>query len=297
MRAQSSGRKLPSSSVLPEIYIQATSPFAIMAAIQVPFEKSTGKERLKDITQEVFLKGTPKDMVVRSSWTVPSITYKDDSVCIPPFKEYTSLKSNILADNESKLLTMPYLGEDGEEEAQEALVNKLPQIYEIRHDINALSDLRDEQCRFYSESINSFLDEVGLTWDMILFWLLAQDMEIRDVNRKSSGHRVFERLLLDRSAFDKEFFQRDDRKRNATLFVREPDRWRGLLRRLKEPSASQLRLAALACSAIFTKCNFSPWYLARQSETMQAYVQEKTTAAQDPSKFSFRSIACRVCYE
>ncbi|KAH7079176.1 hypothetical protein BKA63DRAFT_409412 [Paraphoma chrysanthemicola] len=296
-RAQSNSRGPPSTSLLPEKYLQAKSPFANISTVQVPFEKSSGKDRLKDVSQEVFTNTTPKDSIVRSSWTVPSLSHKADGISIPPFKEYVSLKTNILADNQSKLSTLPYFGEDGEEQDEKVLRKKLPHIYEIRHDINAWSDLRDEQCRFYAESIEIFLEELGLTWDMVLYWLLVPDKEIREVNKASNGHQMFEKLLLERSAFDNEFFHRDEKPRKAILFERGPDRWSGFLSRIQKPSAMQLRLTSLACLAILAKCNVSPWYLARRSKTMQSYIQEKTIAAQRSSHFTFRNIACRVCHE
>jgi hypothetical protein len=267
-----------------------------MATIQVPLDKGHNKGRMKDITQEIFTEATSKTAAAKSAWAIATTPYKVEDVSIPLFKEYVGLKYNILADNESKLMTMPYLGDEDEEGAQQELVNKLPLIYEIRHDINALSDVRNEQCRFYADSIEPFLNEIRLTWDMILYWLLAPDSLLAQIDRnfKHTGPKVD---LLDRSPYDREYFHRDEEKRKAILFDRRPGQWQELLRQIKQPSAVQLRTASLTCASVLANCKISPWYLARQTTTMRGYVQSKTVAAKSASKFNFRSVVCRVCHE
>lgn len=267
-----------------------------MPVIQTPLEKGHNKDHTKEISQEIFLKGTLKDSVIKSNWSVPTVTYRTGGVRIPSFKEYVSLKTNILADNESKLMTLPYLGDADDkkaEEAQEELIRKLPTVYEIRHDINAVYDFRQEQCRFFTESVDEFLVDIGLTWDAILYWLLVPDERLKEAvgnTRKSSDVD-----LLDRSAYEIEEFQRDGKKK-AILFVRGPNCWRGLLSQLKALSIEEIWTSALVCAAIFANCNLSPWYIASRCETMQKYVRGKTSARQSTQEFSFRSIACRVCH-
>jgi len=280
---------------LPEKYVQPVSPFEKMPTIQFPFEKGQNKDHLKEVSQEIFTKATPKDTVVRSSWSVPTTAYRYRGIRIPSFKEYVSLKTNILADNESKLLTMPYLWDDDEEGEQRELIDKLPLIYEIKNDFNAASDLRDEQCRFYTDSIEPFLTDIGITWDTILYWLLAPKAYLRRIDRSvpQDSHVNFS----DRSTYEEEVFYRGDEKKEAKLFERRPGQWQELLRQLKEPSFGQLQTAALACAAILASCKFSPWYMARQSATMRNYVRSKTTAAEPAPDFTFRSVMCSVCHE
>ncbi|KAF2823532.1 hypothetical protein CC86DRAFT_356221 [Ophiobolus disseminans] len=294
IRAQGRNDSSREAYRLPEKYVQSTSPFAHLSAIQIPLEKGQNRH-MKEISQEIFTKATPKDTVVRSVWSVPTTKYRSNKIRIPSFKEYVHLKTNILADNESKLLTMPYLGERDDERAQQDLVDKLPSIYEIRHDINALSDLRNEQCRFYIDSIEPFLGDVGVTWESILYWLLAPDALLKLMSRTFSTKDAVD--LLDRSAYDSEVFHRDEEERTATLFDRRKRQWQKFFCQLKEPSLGQLKAAALVCAAILASCHFSPWYIARQSTIMQDYTQSKIVAPEPaPSKFTFRSIVCRVCH-
>jgi hypothetical protein len=281
---------------LPENYIQTTSPFQDMASIQTSFSKSNNKDSLKDISQEIFTRTVPKSTVVKSTWSAPTALFKPEAVRIPPFKEYVSLRTNILADNESKLITMPYLGDEDEEGAQEALVRVLPFIYEIRHDVNALLDLRNEQCRFYKDTIETFLGEIGITLNMLLYWLLAPATDVDSINQSLHAHGNFRHLILDRAPYNTEVFRREE-EITTELFVREDTKWQALLQQIQEPTAGQLRLTAVACAAIMTECEFSVWYMARQSKTMQDHILSKTKAPQGVPQFTFGSIVCRVCHE
>jgi hypothetical protein len=285
-------------SMLPEKYLQRESPFETMSGVQRQSEKSSNKDIQGIITQEVFLKTTMKDNVVRSTWSVPLCTHAPENLQIPPFKEYVSLKTNILADNESKLLTLPWLGDDEPEQRQRTLIEDLPKQYEIRHDINALLDLRDEQCRFYSNTIDSFLADVGITWDMVLYWLLCSETYLQQIDQRLDKHKHndFERIVLDRSPYDRDTFCRDGQELVPILFERGLDQ-QSLLNQLEEPTAVQFRLIALSCAALIANCGFSPWYMVKQRETMQRYVQSRTKHTEVASKFQFRDIMCRVCHE
>jgi hypothetical protein len=267
-----------------------------MSPIQTPYERSSSKAPPKDFTQEIFTKAIPKDTVVRSSWSVQPSRYKPAGLRIPPFKEYVSLKNNILADNESKILTIPWLDDD-DEEAQKVLRDKLSLLYEIKYDLNATIDLRNEQCRFYTEVIDSFLADMNLTWDAILFWLLTPDESIRRISKLLDRHEDFESVLLDRQSYSTELFQRAGDEKKAILFERGSEQWDNCLHQLKEPSAVQLRVAALAGAALLANCNFNPWYMVEQSKTMQDYVSRKTKAAETGSEFTFRDAGCRICHE
>jgi hypothetical protein len=100
-------------------FVQSASPFLKMVDIQTPFSRSDSNASLHDITQEVFTKASPKDVVVRSACNVRTDTYEPENLQIPSFLEYVSLKINILADNESKLLTTPWMGDGERDESRE----------------------------------------------------------------------------------------------------------------------------------------------------------------------------------
>ncbi|KAL5113895.1 hypothetical protein ACEQ8H_008216 [Pleosporales sp. CAS-2024a] len=274
-----------------------TSPFESMRNMQVRHEKNNRNANIHVISQEVFVNTTSKDIATRSSWNIQATTYASDDVQIPPFIEYVSSRTNVLADNVSKRLTMPWLSDEQPEPKQEALVRDLPTVYEIKHSHNAQLDLRIEQCRFYYDSVSLFLAQMGVTWDSLLFWLLSSDIELKRINRKSDWYSDFELAILDRADYNKESFRRDNEKKSITLFDRRDETWKKLLPLLERPSSVQLRATALACRALLTNCNFSPWYMARESTTMQNYVTAKTRVAESDPISTFRGIVCRVCHQ
>jgi hypothetical protein len=289
-------QKCPAQSSLPERFIQHTSPFARMPVIQMPFDRNCTSKGLPDVGQEIFIKGKPKYTVVRSALLAPTSKFRSDSVIIPPFKEYVSLRNNVLADNESKLLATPYF-EDEDYESRQALLGALPSIYELTHDEKGPLDLRKEQCRFYKTPIEAFLVEIGVTWNDVLYWLLASDDAIKQINATFSGSENFSMAMLDRSRYSIEEFERDEELKQTTLFDRGDEKWKEFVSQLEKPSATNLRLAATACAAVLQECEFSIWYLAQQSSVVQNNVWRKTASGEKPVQSLYRQIWCRVCHQ
>ncbi|KAH7381715.1 hypothetical protein BKA66DRAFT_570839 [Pyrenochaeta sp. MPI-SDFR-AT-0127] len=296
IRAQHHQRKDLVPSVLPERYVQPVSPFEGMSSIEVPFDKKSINTALKDISQEIFTKAKPKDIAIRSAWVAPMTTYRSEAIKIPPFKEYVSLKNNILADNVSKLLATPYI-QDGYFKDRDKLLKQLPCHYELKHDENALLDLRLEQCRFYKDTVESLLREIDISWDEILFWLLAAKTTIININNKSTGSDQFERLLCERSHYHNEDFVRDEVAKKAVLFDRTSSIWQDLLSQLQEPSPRQLRLSAITCATLLKECNLSIWYLAQQSELVRKHISTKAKGPTPISHFTFGKVVCIVCHQ
>jgi len=295
IRARNRRQKRLVHSSLPERYEQQLSPFADMRAIQLPF-KSTNTKHLPDMSQEIYVKAKPKDIVIKSSLVAPRTKYKSDAVTIPLFKEYVSLENNILADNESKLLATPYF-QDEDYTSRETLLRTLPYMYELTHDENSPLDLRKEQCRFYKHTIETFLSEIGISWNEILYWLLASEQTIARINNTLLASASFRATLFERSRYHIERFERDGEQKKATLFNRNSKKWRKFLSQLAEPTAKALRIAATACAAVLQECDFSIWYLAQQSGVMQDHITKKTAKGQAAQIFTYRHAMCRVCYQ
>lgn len=289
-------QKFPTQPTLPEEFIQHTSPFADIPIVQMPFDRSWASKGLPDMAQEVFVKAKPKDTVFRSGLSAHTTKFRSEAVVIPPFKEYVSLKNNILADNESKLLATPYF-EDEDYESRRALLDALPFIYELTHDEKGPIDLRKEQCRFYKTGIEAFLSEIGVTWNEVLYWLLAPDDVIKQINASMSGSENFSSIVLERSQYSIEEFERDEELKETTLFDRDDEKWQDFIAQLERPSATTMRLAAIACSAVLQECEFSIWYLAQQSDIVQNNIMRKTLSGKNPDQSSYRQIWCRVCHQ
>ena len=295
-RTQHQRRSGPAPPALPERCVQTVSPFKGLSPIHVPFDKKKAREGMPDFSQEVYIPAKPKDNVSKSGWVSSTLKYKSMAISIPAFKEYVSLKNNILADNESKLRATPYF-QDEDDKARIDLRALLPLQYEMIHDENALSDLRTEQCRFYKDAVDSFLWEIQVPWSAVLYWLLAPDREIMRINDSMFRNPLFDKLLLQRSTYRLEKFTRDEEPLRATLFNPDSERWQSFLSQLEEPSASQLRLSALASEAMLDQCGFSIWYLAQQSDVMSRYIARKTKKPIASPQFAFRDVLCRICHQ
>ncbi|KAF1838737.1 hypothetical protein BDW02DRAFT_336506 [Decorospora gaudefroyi] len=296
LRAHGHKGKSPIPS-LPGKYMQKASPFESMSPIQVPFDKKTSYRRFPHLNQEVFIKAKPKDIIVKSKMAASRMTgYKTDAVQIPPFREYVSLKNSILADNESKLLATPYF-EDEEFEGRQTLLATLPYVYELTHDEFGPLGFRKEQRSFYKDSIEAFLAEIDVSWNDVLYWLLAPEKMIRRINDTLRASELFEGTLLERVRYEVEIFERDGDMKRATLFERKSKKWRKFLPQLNEPTARALRLVAIACAAVFQECKFNIWYLAQQSTAVQKHVLEKTAEGRSDTQSTYRQFMCRVCHQ
>ena len=264
-------------------------------SIQTPSKRISGR-LLKTVHHENFFTPGVKTAVVKSSWRVQSVTHASDAVVIPPFKEYVTLKKSILSDNESKLLTTPFVDNlNGPHEKE--LRRKLPQDYIISHDENANLEFRSEQRLFYKNVAESFWKELDVSWNDILFWLLASKESLLRLNRANRGYLSYESVISDRSDFEKETFIRDGNNKKLELFDRTDQKWQKLLLSLQQPDANKLRSSALACKAFLTACGFNVWYLAQQCDIIVSHISQKIRGSTDTHQPTFRAAMCRVCYE
>lgn len=277
-------------------HMQHVSPFKSMRAMQTPHEKKTDTEKGRVFAQEIFTKAKPKDTTITSTWICPLTTYTCNATIVPPFKEYISLNTNLLADNESKLLTTPLILDETDEGRQQ-LLEELPVHYEMKHDAKGPLDLRNEQCRFYKRSFEGVLQQVGMTWVPILYWLFASNETIQQINETAEGGRQFKALLLDRSRYSIEEFERDGEVKTSVLFDRTDKKCRDLFSKLSTITAEEMRIAAIIGEAVFEECNFSLWYMAQQSDLIREYVRKKTHDAQAEERLTYRQAVCRVCHQ
>ncbi|OAL56925.1 hypothetical protein IQ07DRAFT_22575 [Pyrenochaeta sp. DS3sAY3a] len=288
------GPKRPS---LPVKYSQSISPFADMPSIQIPLDKHSHRDHHSiGFSQEIFPHGKPKSAVSRSSWHVPVTSFKSDGIAVPPFKEYVSLQESVLADNESKMHLMPYFHDFTD--SPEDLRKELPRQYEITQDSNVLGDLRQDQCRFYEDPVQRVLEYLGISWDDVLYWLLAPEQDIKFINNKSTGSSQFERCLLERSQYERETSSNEE----VDIYIlferdtKDTNKWQSFLSSLPEPTTKRLRLSALTCAAFLDQCHFNIWYLAEKAKSLLDWKSRKLRHPSVPAPFQYRNIMCRVCH-
>ena len=285
----------------PEQYSQSVSPFAAMVSAQVTKAQAPQATGLYLFGQDCYTENGGKRPPKTSQWAVCATRYESRAVVIPPFKEYFNVQSCFLADNYSKLRVTPYL--DGEDAAKhEELQEALPPHYEIYIDEHGPRDLRMEQSRFYKDMIETMLKAMDVSWNHILYWLLAADQDL--MQNKSTWQRSasLQEAFPERSQYNKEFFWRaaQTKKESATekiLFDRESELLRDLCRQLGELSPTKILVAAFLCEGILRRCAFNIWYLARESRIAQNHLKRTLKSKQNTNNDTYYQLLCAVCHQ
>lgn len=286
-------RRQGTLTTLPDRYVQHQSPFKALGTIQVLAAENPRFDLKRNLSQEVFSKSNMKSAHARSIWSVPATAQSFPPTPFPPSKEYSTLSGNLLVDNISKLTTMPPDLED--QTTQKQLREDMPSLYEIRHDTNSPWDLRNAQSRFHINVVSDFLLELEISWGIILFYLLAEEADLRRIN-----DGTFENIpIKNRECYSRDDFYREGKLIRLTLFEPGSRHWKGLVEKLRRPTVYELHLGALVCEILYQECGFSPWYMAQQSDIIKEYLRQKIKQNQ-PEKSStqqeeFRTRECRVC--
>ncbi|OCK79858.1 hypothetical protein K432DRAFT_443585 [Lepidopterella palustris CBS 459.81] len=280
------------SKVTPTIFedfLQNESPFASMKSIQLPnLPRPAGQIPMMKLSQEVFSGRSSKG--VRSYLSIPITKYRSTAVQVPPYTDYVSLRDNVLAENNRKLLYWPYFDDEEHEDLnKKGLWSELDQRFDMVNEHRPRRLLQAEQCRVYRAYTETFLEEIGIDWKHILFWLLAENTDIASIDVSlSMGWGIQSGGMLDTSSF---LLQREPHC--VEDFNRGHKKWKAVFSNLPRPSVRELKLAAHACTAFLKSCGFSLWHIARLSNSAQL---TRIEPLQHEAGFTYRSLACRVCH-
>lgn len=256
--------------------LDTEDPFADMEPLQAP----AGRTKSMTMVQEILLGARTG---IKKTLTAPITSYKSTAVDVPGFHEYVQLRDSVLTENNRKLPAIPYLAEGQHEDPEKRdLWKKLNEHYEIfENEDRALINNRAEQTRIHRYYVQDFLEEVGITFNDVLFWILAPEAELQRIAGSDS-------LVNDREPYHDQSFNRERKS------------WSALFERLSKPSTRVLRLSALACRMFSAQRDFGLWHIARQSEVAQKHILSIIESSEEPSPdvpFSFRTNSCRVCHE
>ncbi|KAF2643347.1 hypothetical protein P280DRAFT_446843 [Massarina eburnea CBS 473.64] len=258
-------------------FIQRSSPFKVLQ----PIQSVTVQPKEHFLSEKFFIKSGKLDRPIKTTkMTIESTQFRTMAVDIPTFQEYVSLQNSFLAENVNELLNWPYFenDENTDKMEQNGIQEELQQSYRIR---DAASHLTDDINRFYSPIAETFLSEIGINWEHVLFWLLASTSDIETINGHGSDSREFKKPLS---------------KRNSKLTADcDGFKWKYVLAVLPRTSLHQLRLAALAGSAFAQQTTFGIWQLARRSDPMRKAISCQLQGTTEETSFDYRSAACRVC--
>ena len=164
--------------------------------------------------------------------------------------------------------------------------------YQMANESRPLHVLRDEQCRTLGPYLENFLEEMNLDWDDIMFWFLAQDSNIQQIDPAWTKTAEFQSLLTARNA------KSDEGKNTGDLFDRGSAKFERFFAELITPSPRNLRLSAIACAEFLKYRKFSMWHLARRSDSTRARMLHLAQSSfKTKTNFSYRDRLCRICHE
>jgi hypothetical protein len=275
-RSMMQGRMLAPTGIAR--FVQSSSPFKKLQPIQTIVESKSAEPSY--FAQEVFIKYRNQGEIT-SRFTAPLTHYRSTAVDIPPFQEHVSLQDNVLSENEKNMLHWPYFPDENE---NQDMMDDLKKNYKMKNDTPTRLDLLWDVSRFYTLTADSFLADLGLGWEHVLYWYLASERDIKRINSTlTPGRADFERVLLKRE------LRKDDN------FRRDAPKWERLLKRLQEPTVLKLRLAALVSTSFLKQCDYDLWHLARRSKLLQKETSASLGGNTDCLNFQYKSAMCRVC--
>ncbi|KAL0255120.1 hypothetical protein SLS55_009649 [Diplodia seriata] len=202
-------------------------------------------------SQEVFSHGNKG---IRSIISNPVDFYAVDTVPVPPYTNYVSLKQSVLAENHRTLLVYPYFDDNqDQDDAKKSLWDELQSRYNIVADELRLRRLlqaeQSWQLRSYADKI---LDDIGCAPEVILRYFLMPPDELK---------RNFEEVLKPKHV---EYLENARKESTREEYDREKKRWRMVLENLPPSKPSEIAFAATACRAWAEVFQLSFWHIARR---------------------------------
>ncbi|KAF2110027.1 hypothetical protein BDV96DRAFT_219670 [Lophiotrema nucula] len=274
------------------------SPLRSMSPVRFPTRRFQKQAENIDVICVNYLDG--KKSI--ESLSLPVTRCRSTADRLPYFSEYATLQSNHLIENENKLIFHPYPGENREKDIN---LEGLGKHYDLEADERESTLDRRLQCRVFKTSVENTMTKLGISWENIIFWLLAEVDLIDNINQGPGFP-----YLKDREAYSQEMKKDDTAWKKERLFNREDDKWKDLISRLQPPTLSKLRTTAAFClafSRVFSKLVskvfvLSIWHVARYSDVARREVfapprpGQRTEPASD-ADFTYRKWACRICFQ
>lgn len=286
--AESSNDFISGPSIVPAKFAQQEFPWPNATAIQTRGAVKTGESKPRNQkTQEVFSHGNNKG--IRSIISNPVDFYAVNTVPVPPYTNYVSLKQNVLAENHRTLMVYPYFDDDQDEDlAKKSLWDELQSRYNIVADeLRRRRILQAEQAwqlRSYAEKI---IEELPMEMqDILAYFLLPSEALIRN-------------LQIEMSLEHAHCLEQKRPPSCMEEFNREKKKWRAVYENLPPTTVRGLAIAAILCPIWLETLKFSFWHIARRSSLAQPPPpgnRPQLGGTNGSSDFAYRTLACRVCH-
>lgn len=209
---------------------------------------------------------------------VASTRYESKAIEVPSYANFNSLSSNILVENEDKLVVWPYF-ESGMETSEDELYEELHHRYKRGTPKEREGLLyRRSRAQTWMYSILDGLEELGCTMQDVQRYLLEPD-PVLEFPLRTDAQKAW-----------------NDRQRYCTAqgFDRAHPYWVRVLSNLPLASKRGMAFAGLACAAFLKLCNFDLWHLAKL-EFMQPIATLNADRAINSRK-TFPPQTCRLCH-
>lgn len=274
-------------SIVPEQYRHKKSPFAAMKPIQTVYEgkeKQSKDPKFQLITQTVypFKKGPKLGKEVISTLRTPVTQYQASELCAPFYTHYTSIPSNIYADNRKKMLVEPYFKDAQEEDrSMDALFKDLKAYYDPFQNNRWSQVLRLQQRQKFLGYVEAFLKDIGCEFKDVLRYLLQDEQEV----------------TVDMQLLGADLHAWKNRKGSLEEdFDGDHPRWKDVLEHLPPSSPKEMGRAGLAAHVFLKVSKFSIWHVAHVSEAAEFAKKLSRSQGNDETTGTFDDVACRVCH-
>lgn len=210
---------------------------------------------------------------------------------VPYYHEHERIRRNRLAENEVKRYYIPDVGND---EQKKELEESMIAGYDMVNLERPFDVFHDDQHRFYSTTITTFLEEIGVNWESILFCFLAERERTQNILAIDRSQRIVGGLLLvlDKEKDDHQIQYELSRKKWVTVLEKKL--------RMYAPTAQELTRSIIAMKQFRLQRNLSLWHFTRRSEVALKLLESVLPKANLPNhtqdgQFSYSNVTCPIC--
>ncbi|GIZ40274.1 hypothetical protein CKM354_000362000 [Cercospora kikuchii] len=203
----------------------------------------------------------------KTSYVVERTNYStSDTVDVPRYSHYVSIRQNQLAHNVTTLQHWPYFGDDFD----------MDEAYSLKREFNIDVDERERkllrlgQAENFGPYAEDLIRSIGCEWSDVLTFLLHVTPAVGESDDARKALR------------DRALLASEDCTRNE-------DRWKKVLTKLPRADSAKVGKAAVLCDHFQRMAKFSFWHIVRRTAFVRGLVMRSDEHENDDQ------LTCRVC--
>ena len=256
-------------------------PWANVVPVSLSNSSSAEGPASREFTTNVLTTSTGYTSRNKGTLRVQPVHFKSAALAIPKYKSIVRLGPSVLAENDRTLKYLPYFTE---EEHVDGDKNDLRRELQDRfHD--RVKDLPmvlrcTEKAEFYRDAASDFVDEIGTSYNAIMYFLHHEDENWNpSIDVTSETHAI--------SVAPPDV----DCPRCGQVYSGR--KWDGFLQTLPVPSDRELVLASLAYKAFLDITSFSIWHVIVKDDNIQKWLRiEQDSTEENSNKVKVRCLTC-----